>query len=321
MFLIALLLAQTPLKASTQALRLERTIELPKVEGRIDHLALDTQRDRLLIAALGNDSLEVVDLGAGKHLQSVSGKREPQGVVYIAGDDRIVVSNGQGDGCDVHDADKLALTARATLGSDCDNLRYDAATKLVWVGYGDGALASFDAGSGDKKSEIALGGHPESFQLETHGPRIFVNVPGAHCVAVVDREKAKVVATWPIESATRNYPMALDESKSRLYIGCRAPARLLALDAKDGKLLGDVELAGDVDDLFIDAARHRLFAICGEGFIDVFDIAATAQRTAHIETEPAARTGFLDAEHSKLYLAVPKRGEKPAEVRVFALEH
>jgi outer membrane protein assembly factor BamB len=301
-------------------MRLELTIALPKVEGRIDHLALDTKRNHLFVAALGNDSLEVVDLGAGKHLQSLTGHREPQGVAYIAGDDRVVVSNGQGEGCDVYDADKLDRTARATIGGDCDNVRYDAAAKLVWVGYGDGALASFDAGTGDKKSEVALAGHPESFQLEAHGPRIFVNVPGAHCVAVIDREKAALVATWPIETATRNYPMALDESKSRLYIGCRSPARLLVLDTKDGKVLGDVELAGDVDDLFIDAARARLIAICGEGFLDVFDIAAAAKRTDHIATAPGARTGMLDADHSKLYLAVPKRGETPAEIRVYDLK-
>ena len=49
---------------------------------------------------------------------------------------------------------------------------------------------------------VKLEGHPESFQLEQVGSRrLFVNVPDADQIAVVDRNTMKVIATWPVVSA------------------------------------------------------------------------------------------------------------------------
>jgi hypothetical protein len=37
-------------------------------------------------------------------------------------------------------------------------------------------------------NDIALSGHPESFQLQSNGSMIFVNVPDAGDIEVVDRD-------------------------------------------------------------------------------------------------------------------------------------
>src|SRR6185369_4037336 len=66
-----------------QSLVLERTIALPHVSGRIDHMAVDLHRHRLFVAELGNDSVDVVDLGSGTLLHRISGFKAPQGVAYI----------------------------------------------------------------------------------------------------------------------------------------------------------------------------------------------------------------------------------------------
>jgi len=116
---------------------------------------------------------------------------------------------------------------------------------------------------------VKLAKHPESFQLEQNGSRIFVNVPDAKQVAVVDREKRAVIATWPMEKFQANFPMALDESNHRLFIGCRKPARLVVLDTDTGKPVTDLAISGDIDDLFYDLIRTQLYLSCGEGFIDV----------------------------------------------------
>src|ERR1043166_4093030 len=89
------------------------------------------------------------------------------------------------------------------------------------VGYGSGALGIIDVGSGLKSGSIPLAGHPESFQLEQDGPRIFVNVPAANQIAIVDRIKKQVVSTWLLDGAHANFPMALDEANHRLFVGCR----------------------------------------------------------------------------------------------------
>src|SRR6266853_2059185 len=121
--------------------------------------------------------------------------------------------------------------------NDADNIRYDAGARKVYVGYGYGALRALDPATGDSSGDIRLAGHPESFQLETRGPRIFVNVPPARHVAVVDRAKQAVVATWDVPGAESNYPMALDEPGRRLFVGARRPAVLLVYDIDSGKVV------------------------------------------------------------------------------------
>src|SRR5205823_9981427 len=104
--------------------------------------------------------------------------------------------------------------------------------------------------SGRRLAAVRLSGHPESFQLEKSGPRIFVNVPGAAHVVVIDRTRNAVIARWELGDAAANFPMALDEPDHRLFIGCRRPARLLVYDTASGKRVAGVPIGGDTDDLF-----------------------------------------------------------------------
>src|SRR5215470_6363394 len=233
-------------------LRLTQTIALRNVEGRIDHLAVDLQSQRLFLAALGNDTLEVIDLKAGKAIGSVKGLREPQGVAFISEANAVYVANGGDGDCAAFAVDSFAPLRHVKFSGDADNLRYDTTTKLLYVGYGDGAIGVFEALTGKIVGDIKLPAHPEAFGLEQTGPRIFVNIPKAKQVAVIDRRKLAVVAHWPVTQAAANYPMALDEAHHRLFIGCRQPARLLVLDTDTGKLVAQVECAGDADDVFFD---------------------------------------------------------------------
>ena len=294
------------------------TIELPKVEGRIDHLAIDLAARRLYVAALGNNSVEVVDLELRLDLKSVPGFREPQGVAVMAGLKRVAIANGQGDGVQLIDANDYRVRTAVRLGDDSDNVRYDAAANLLFVGFGGGALASIDPATGTVHGQVKLAGHPESFQLEQRGPRIFVNVPDANQLAVVDRRSMTVVATWPLVGARANYPMALDEANHRLFVGCRSPAKVLVFDITTGKESSRFDIVGDTDDLFYDAARKRLYVTGGEGYLDVFqDEAGRFSRAARVATGAGARTSLYVAEQSRLYVAVPHRGAQRAEIRVY----
>ena len=293
-------------------------IELPRVGGRIDHLAFDPASQRLFVAALGNNSVEVIDVKAGTHLRSVPGFREPQGIAAIPDAKLIAVANGQGDGVQFV-GDDLRMAQRVRLGDDSDNVRYDASANRLYVGFAAGALAAVDPTAATLLGQAKLAGHPESFQLERSGSRIFINVPDADQIAVVDRRSMKVIATWPVTAATANYPMALDEANHRLFVGCRRPARALVFDTASGKEITAFDIVGDTDDLFYDAARQRLYVSGGEGFIDVFQSAAANRftRVARVPTAPGARTSLFVPELNRLYLAVPHRGTQRAEIRVF----
>ncbi len=123
-------------------LALVGTIELPGVEGRIDHLAIDTGAQRLFLAALGNNTVEVLDLKSSKHIKSVPGFREPQGIVVLPDAKLVAIANGQGEGVQFIDASDFHPIRAAKLGDDSDNVRYDLAAKRLFVGFGGGALAA-----------------------------------------------------------------------------------------------------------------------------------------------------------------------------------
>ena len=300
------------------ALRLVATVPLANVEGRIDHLAVDLEQRRLFVAALGNNTLEVIDLTAMRVSRSVGGLHEPQGIRYLPEQHRIVVANGEDGAVNFFDDASFAAAHTTPLSGDADNVRYDATSRRLYVGYAGGALAVLDP-DGNHLGDVRLAGHPESFQLETSGPRIFVNVPSSGHIAVIDRDTLIVTTTWPVTAAGANFPMALDETNHRLFIGCRRPARLLVYDTTTGRLVTDLEITGDTDDVFYDAVTKRIYVSGGEGFISVVqqrdpDHYQTLQRLA---TAAGARTSLFVQELRRLFLAVPHRDAQRAEIRVY----
>ena len=307
---------------ATSALEQVQAIALPNVSGRIDHLALDPQADLLFVAALGNNTLEVIDLKAGKVTDEIKGLKEPQGVAYVPEDNKLLVTNGDGDTLDIYDAQSLKLLNQVVLGDDPDNVRYDATTGYAYVGYGTGngsALGVVDVRTGTKVADITLSGHPESFQLEDSGQRIFVNVPTARHIAVVERDPGSVAETWPLSNAAENFPMALDEANHRLFVGTRSPAKLLVLDTETGTLTTSLDSSGDADDIFYDANNKRIYVSGGEGAISVFEQTDpdTYSLLDKVDTAEGARTSLFVPDSGTLYVAVPHRGSQQAEVRAF----
>src|SRR5262249_4262745 len=151
------------------------------------------------------------------------------------------------------------------LGGDADNIRIDRRRDRIVVGYGSGGLAVIDPTSRRKVGEVALKAHPESFQFDEAGGRIFANVPDARQIAVVDVEAGRQVSTLDLAGMRSNFPMAVDGRSHRLLPVTRSPARLLAYATGDGKLLASAETCGDADDVFVDERRNRVYVSCGEG--------------------------------------------------------
>jgi len=321
-FLVAWLGLPAVHAQATDMLKLTKTIPLAGVKGRFDHFTADVEGKRLFVAALGNDTLEIIDAAAAKRLHTITDLHKPTGVAFLAEANQIVAANGDDGTVKIFDGTNYKLVKNITGLDDADNVRLDPKAHLIYVGYGDGALAAIDAQKFEAVGTIKLKAHPESFQLEQNGNRIFVNVPDAKHIAVVDRQKRIVIATWPMEKFRANFPMALDRANHRLFVGCRTPSRLVAFDTTTGKMVTDLEISGDTDDTFYDAKLKRVYISCGEGFVDVIDQrnADSYQSRERIASRAGARTSFFSAEMNELYLAVPQRGNQDAEIRVFQPE-
>jgi hypothetical protein len=303
-------------------LELKQTIPLAGVEGRIDHLDLDAAGDRLFVCALGNNSVEVLDLRKAERVHSIGGLGAPQGLAYIADLNRLFIANDKGGLCNFYDAKSWQPVGTVDLQDDADNVRYDSATKQIYVGFGNGGIGVVNATNGKRTGSIKLAAHPEAFELEKHGRRIFVNVPNAGHVAVIDRDKGEVIATWKPDGASANFPMALDEANHRLFVGCRTPAKLVVLNTDSGATVTTLDISGDADEVFYDAKRRRLYAICGEGYVDIMEQTDSDHynRAMKVPTASGARTGFFMPEWDALFVAVPHRGKQASEIRRYQVK-
>jgi len=300
-------------------LRLVATIPLPRVQGRIDHFGVDVKGRRLFMSALGNNTVEVFDLRANKVLHTISGLRHPQGVTYAPDSGKIFVANADDGKVRIFDGASYRLISTVDFGSDADDTRYDAATRRVYVGYGEGGIGVLDAATGRLLGEIKTPAHPEAFEVERGGAKIYINIPDAREIAVADWARRAIVERWPMNEYRENFPMALDAKDQRLFVMTREPAQFLALDASNGKVVAHLAAVGDSDDVWYDAAAKRIYATGGEGFISVIqqEDADHYRAIARIPTASGARTSFFSPELRRLYVAVPHRGAQECELRVY----
>jgi YVTN family beta-propeller protein len=300
--------------AAAEPLQLETRIPLGQVAGRIDHMAFDLAHHRLFVAELGNDSVGVVDVAARKVVQRIGRLRNPQGVGYLPSLDLLFVANAGDGSVRLYDGAQYGEAGRLELGADADNVRIDAGVNRVLVGYGAGAIAMIDPASRRKVFDVPLPAHPESFQHDPATHRIYVNLPDAKAIAVIDPATRKA-ATWPMQ-AGGNFPMALRLAAQQVVAVFRTPAQLGVFAMADGARVAAAETCGDSDDVFDDAKRERLYVSCGDGFLDVVD-AREFRRIARIRTVAGARTSLFVPELDRLFVAVRANGAEPAAIWVF----
>jgi hypothetical protein len=318
--LAVLVLAGPAVAADPSSLELVQTIVLKGKAGKLDHLTLDTKRERLLLANMSNGTLDVVDLKAAQLLKQVPGQTGIQGVAYAADLDKVFVGLGTGGLCNVFAGDDYKPLKTIKFADDADNVRYDPANHLAFVAHAEKALGVVDAKTFALLADIKLPGAAEGFQIESARPRLYLAIPSPSQVVVIDTGKKEIVGTYPLKMAGGGHPVALDEANKRMFIGCRKEPMVVVMDTETGKEIMGLEVPKDIDDLHYDAKRKRLYASCGEGFLAVIrQVSADKYELAEkIETAKQARTSCFDPESSRLFLGVPRLPDKAGpEIRVY----
>jgi len=317
-------LAQTPAR-DLLPLQLEEQIPVSGVAGRLDHFTADAKRKRLFVSALGNNTVEVIDVFAGRVIHSIKGLAQPQGPLYVPGVDKLYVANAEDGKVRVYDGATYILRKTIEFGEDPDNLRYNEGSKTVFVGFGeeDGGIAMIDPRTDARIGRVyKTGGHPESFQVEASGERIYANVPDAgNVVESIDRQSG-VVTKWPLKGLRGNYAMALDEADHRLFTITRKTPMMVVLDTETGTEVARLRAAGECDDVFFDASRKRIYVIGAEGFISVFQQHDPDhyELISNIPSGIGIRTGYFFARRDRFYVGVPAKGSEPAQVWTYEAE-
>ena len=316
---------QKSVSPPSRPLVLTEAISLEGVKGRFDHFG--SAANRLFVSALGNNTVEVIDISARTVVHTITGIPNPLDVVFSPETNKLFAGSSRGK-LYIYDGTSFDLLKEIDFHSDVDNLRYDAANKRVYVGYGEdetGAIGAVDATTNERlEEEYKLGAHPESFQLETSGPNICANLPDLKQIAAIDRI-THTISRWPI-TLQMNFPMALNEADRRLFVGTRAPARLAVFDTRSGHSGAALPCVLDTDDLYYDAARKRIYVAGGEGFISVFQQkdADHYQLLAKVPSALGARTAGYFGKGRKaadrFFLAVPARAGRGAEVWIYKVQ-
>ena len=325
LFAAGLAVSLAAVAQSAEPLRLTQTIPLPEVSGRLDHLAIDLKGHRLFVAALENNTVEVIDLKASKWVRSVAGFSKPQGVFYAPDIKKLFVASGADGTCKALDGRTLEVTGTENLSQGADLVDYDAHSKQLYVGHGGkdagndhGELALIDAITGKRVFRVQTEAHPGAI-LVNDSPQVFVVIPEKSHVLVLDRKTHAIIQTWTVAGGARTVSLALDEAAHRLFVGTRNPPAIVVLDSESGKEVARMPTVNTLDGIYFDRVARRIYASGGEGFVDVerqID-ADHYESMAHVPTGPTARTSLFVPELKRLFVAVPVAPDRAAEILVF----
>jgi DNA-binding beta-propeller fold protein YncE len=327
LFLAALALAAPLFAADEAPLRLVGKISVPGMTGTWDHLAADGAGGRLFGNAQDIHTLEVFDLRAQRVVRTVTGPfNRNQGIVVLPDLKKIVVSNGRSGLCVVLNSDTLEPGKSIGIGLGADLMAYDAAAKLLYVGHGGrdsnrgfGAVAIIDLAKDELVADIPTDLRPAAMALETRGPRLFVCLPGANQIAVIDRPSRKIAARFDITGTQKPVSIAFDEANRRLFVLTRTPAQLVVLDSDTGRTVAALEGVGEAEDVAFDTARRRLYATGLEGLIYVYQQAGADRYAllAKIPTKPHAGTSLWIPELNRFCVGVAQHDKDAPEIWLY----
>jgi DNA-binding beta-propeller fold protein YncE len=315
-----------------QPLRLVQTIALPNVKGRLDHMDVDVKGKRLFVAGLENGTFEVVDLEAGKLVRSIPGFKKPQGAVFVPELNKLFLASGDDGMLRIFRGDTLELVESIHLEPGPNRVVYEPKSKLVYVGYGGkdagkdyGEIGIVDAPKDKLIGTIKVVAHPSELLLDKAGKTLFVFVSIANKLQVIDTTNREGVSTWPVSS---QHPgdAAFDESTSRLFIGTRTPAEMIAMDSKSGREVAHLPTPEGMDGVYFDAVHKRVY-VSGGRDLSVGSVYVYQQKDADhykiigkIPTRAGAGTSFWSPELNRYYVAAAATNQEPAALLVYEPE-
>jgi len=310
----------------TAPLKLVQALKLPpEVKGNFDHFAIDLKGGRLFATPEDYKAVVVFDLKTGKLMHTISGIERPHAVLYREDLDRLYVTDGEAGDVKIFDSTAYRLLSSVKLLEDADSIGYDPATKYLYIDNGGGdvhqtysMLSVVDTTAGKKLTDIKIDGDTlEAMALEKGSSRIYLNNKAKSQVDVIDREKRKLIASWPVTKGKVNVALALDEANHRLFIACRG-GQIVVMDTQTGKEIAALPITKGVDDLTYDPGSRRIYAAC-DGDADVYEQSDpdNYKLLAKVPTGPVGRTALLVPDLKRYFVAVPQHGTTSAEVLVF----
>jgi DNA-binding beta-propeller fold protein YncE len=256
--------------------------------------------------------------------------RSRKGALYVPELNKLFVASGDDGMLRVFRGETLDLVDSIHLEPGPNRVAYEPKSKLVYVGYGGkdagkdyGEVGIIDARNDKVLGDIKVAAHPSELLLDKAGTRLFVFISASNQLQVIDTNKREVRSTWPVTSQQPG-DAALDESTSRLFIGTRTPAEMIAMDSKSGNEVAHLPTAEGMDGVYFDAGRKRIYVSGGRGLPVGFAYVYQQKDADHYEpigripTSGGAGTSFWSPELNRYYVAAPATDKEEAAILVYA---
>jgi DNA-binding beta-propeller fold protein YncE len=270
--------------------------------GGFDYIVFDSSANRLY-ASHGTE-VDVVDPDSGKLLGKIENTPGVHGIAIVPALHRGFTTNGGNGTVSVFDTDTFATIKTIPVDKDPDFTFYDAARNRVLVCHGDAAeITAIDPKEEAVIGKIPLGGGAEAAVVNSSGMG-FVNLEEENTVVSFDAKGLSVRAKWPIAGCKTPTGLAIDESTSRLFIGCRSKV-LAVMDGTNGKVITTLPIGDGVDAVAFDPKNKLVFASNRDGTVSVIKQNSPDEYTSlgDIKTQPSAKTMALDAKSVRLFLS------------------
>ncbi len=333
-FLPILLVGAAPLVAADEpgetvsGLRLLARIPVPGMTGTWDHLAADAKTSRLFANAQDIHSLEVFDLKSNRFVRTITGPfNRNQGAAYLANTGQLAISNGRSGTVTLLDGVTLEPPGKSVgIGLGADLMAYDPAAKLLYVDHGGrdsnrgfGAVAIIDTARDELVADIPTDLRPAAMAIESGGSRLFVCVPNASQIAVVDRPGRRITGRFELTTSKKPVSITFDEADKRLFVLTRTPAQLVVLDSDTGRTVAALPTVDEAEDVFFDATHRRIYTTGLEGVVHCYRQLSPDryELAAKLPVKPHAGSSLLIPELNRFVVAVAQHGNEAPEIWVY----
>lgn len=315
-FSMAILTCISPCVAQqdTSYILLENTIVLQNISGRLGHMAYSSKQGAIYLAALSNNTLEVIDLQGKKTIKSIKSLRQPIDVEYLP-DLNVVLVACLGDGlCRAFNAGTYKEETSFRFDQNVSLVRYNPSLQTIYIGYGEGAIALVDANVLKYKSTIKLPVHPEAIAIDNSSDKMYVSLTKNSEIGVIDLKNNTLSTSLRLPDGAENYPLAYDKSNKRFFVGCRKPAKLMVLNAENGNKLAAIDIDEDVNELFYDEVRKQIYVTCGDGYLHIIkqEVKEVKQQVEKSNATPGQKSKSSPKTGSKAQKSTKKSPRQPA---------
>jgi DNA-binding beta-propeller fold protein YncE len=329
-YIVILLLSALALEAQENLpLKLIKTTPLPGFVGDFDHFGIDRRGNRLFLAAEEHKTVEVFDLRTGERLHSIEGFGQPLMMVYLPESNHLIVTDGGDNAVRLVDCKKYKIIKTIKLGEGVDHGVFNPVNKKYYVESGGGSsapthvLSIIDTNSFKHVGDVTglPGSSNEGMVTDAAGKKLYVNLTATDEVGVIDLDRRRLVARWPLPDAHVAHAIVLDELDHRLFTATRQPARFIVFNTDTGKVVSSLPCVGVNSDMSFDVARKRIY-VTGSETASVFEQrdADHYEHIAEVPTAYRAKSSIFVPDLNRLYVAASGKGKPDAKLKLLIYE-